>query len=103
MCFSFGGLAQRVADIVTRRSPSFLDNRLLREGSVVAGVILASSGVLLNSRIILEYFSMGQISTHWIYVLTGSLFVICGTVLAAFGVTLGLFGHLPSALRTGTK
>lgn len=103
ICLTFGGLAQRVADIVTRRGSSLLENRLLREGSVALGVLLALAGVLLNSRIILEYFSMGQISTHWIYVLTGSLFVICGTVLAAFGVTLGLFGHLPSALRARTK
>lgn len=99
ICLAFGAVAQRVSNLATGRDSGPLQSRRLREVSAAAGLLLILSGVLLNSRTILEYVSSGRITIHWIYVLTGSLVVICGTVLASFGVTMGILGYLPEAAR----
>lgn len=91
---AFGLVAQKVAHISLRRSSGWLDKLAVRSASLLLGVGLGIGGVLLNSKTILEYVSSGRITIHWIYVLTGGLAVISGTVLACFGVTLGLLGHL---------
>jgi hypothetical protein len=63
---------------------------------------LGLGGILLNSRVIVEYVTSGHITTPWIYVLTGGLAVISGMVLFCFGITLALVGHLPAS-RPGTR
>lgn len=95
ICLAFGGIAQKLSDIATRRAPGFWDRPGLRYAAVFAGIILVLGGIGLNTRTIIEYISTRTISTHWIYVLTGSLAVISGTVLGSFGITLGLVRHLP--------
>lgn len=102
ICLTFGGLAQKLSDLATRRSSGFWDHPRLRDLSLALGTVLALSGILLNTRTIVEYVTSRQIHQHWIYVLTGSLAVISGTVLGAFGVTLDLARHLPSA-REGDR
>ncbi|MDD5657490.1 MAG: glycosyltransferase family 2 protein [Elusimicrobia bacterium] len=91
----FGLVAQRLSDAVTGRRTSLLRWSGLARAATAAGAWLALGGVALNSRTIMEYAASGHITTHWIYVLTGGLAVISGTVLFCFGVTLGLAGHLP--------
>lgn len=98
IALAFGLVAQKVSDITTRKPSGWLDRRWLPEASVAAGVLLGLAGVLLNSRTIMEYASMGRIGAHWAYVLTGGLAVISGTVLACFGITVGLLAHLPDSL-----
>ncbi|MFA6002673.1 MAG: glycosyltransferase family 2 protein [Elusimicrobiota bacterium] len=97
----FGLLAQRISDTVLGRRRPWLESRLLDHGCAIAGGLLGLGGVLLNSRTIMEYAASGRIHTHWIYVLTGGLAVIAGTVLFCFGVTLGLVRHLPSGRPQG--
>jgi glycosyltransferase involved in cell wall biosynthesis len=97
IALTYGAVAQRVSNISLRRDEGPLTSPWLPELSIGAGVLLAMGGVILNSRTILEYVSSGRISIHWIYVLTGSLAVILGTVLVSFGITMGLAGHLPNA------
>ena len=99
ICLTFGGLAQRVSDIAVRRRSGWLEKRSLREAAVASGAALILGGILLNSKTIMEYLTKGTISIPWVYILTGGLAVISGTVLAAFGVILGLVGHLPYALN----
>ncbi|MBI4679542.1 MAG: glycosyltransferase family 2 protein [Elusimicrobia bacterium] len=103
ICLTFGGLAQKLSDIAVRRGSGFWDHPRVRDASLAAGVALVLAGVLLNTRTIVEYVTSRQIHQHWIYVLTGSLTVISGTVLGSFGVTLDLVRHLPSGNpSTGT-
>jgi hypothetical protein len=100
---AFGLIAQKVSDLSVRRPPSWLDESRVRYAAVALGGVLALGGVVLNSRTIMEYATTRHIQTPWVYVLTGGLCVILGTVFAAFGVTLGLVAHLPAALETGKK
>jgi hypothetical protein len=89
-------LAQKLSDIAVRRPSGFWDHPRVRDYSLAFGIALVAAGVLLNMRTIIEYATSRQIHQHWIYVLTGSLAVISGTVLGAFGVTLDLVRHLPT-------
>lgn len=91
---AFGLVAQKAAQISLRRSSGWLDKPWVGIGAVALGFAFGLWGVLLNSKTILEYVSSGRITIHWIYVLSGGLAVISGTVLACFGITLGLVGHL---------
>ena len=92
----FGLLSQRISDTATGRPSGRLNRPGLSWGAILSGGFLGLGGVTLNSRPLLEYLSTGRITTHWVYVLTGGLAVISGTVLACFGITLGLVRHLPS-------
>jgi hypothetical protein len=91
----FGLLAQRLSDIALGREPGWLDSPVLRLSGLAAGSVLVVSGILINSRTIVEYAATRTIQTPWVYVLVGGLFVVCGTILACFGVTLGIVNHLP--------
>jgi hypothetical protein len=93
---SFGLIAQRASDLAIGRRARAGSPRWLEPAALVLGLLLGVGGILLNSRTILEYASSGHIAAHWVYVLTGGLAVISGTLLFCFGVTLGLVGQLPS-------
>ncbi len=95
ICLTTGGLAQKLSDIATGRESGAWDHPRLQELALGLGLALVAGAALLNWSTIREYVSTGRITTHWIYVLTGSLGVLCGTLLAAFGVAYGLAGHLP--------
>lgn len=92
-----GFLAQKLSDIASRRPRGYRENPRLEGASVGLGLLLGLGGVLFNSRTILEYASSGRITIHWVYVLTGGLAVISGTVFFCFGVTLSILAHLPKA------
>ncbi|MBI5209276.1 MAG: glycosyltransferase family 2 protein [Elusimicrobia bacterium] len=95
ICLTYGGLAQKLSDMATGKESRFWDHPKLRDVCLASGVALVLAGILLNARTIVEYVTSRQIHQHWIYVLTGSLAVLSGTVLGAFGVTLDLARHLP--------
>ena len=97
IALTFGVIAQKISDIAIARPPAWYDATWLGEGAVGSGVLLGLAGVILNTRTILEYATTRTIQTPWVYVLTGGLCVIVGTVLAAFGVTFWLVEHLPRA------
>ncbi|MBI3551235.1 MAG: glycosyltransferase family 2 protein [Elusimicrobia bacterium] len=99
IALAFGLIAQKVSDISVNRPRGWLDARWLRYSSIGAGCLASLGGIALNSRTIVEYWTTRHIQTPWVYVLTGGLCVISGTVLAAFGVTLGLVAHLPRAFE----
>jgi len=94
---TFGLLAQRLSDIALGREPGRLDSPWLRRGAFSFGSALIVAGIALNSRTIVEYVTTRHIQLPWVYVLVGGLFVICGTVLLSFGVTLGIVNQLPAA------
>ncbi len=101
---AFGLIAQKISEIIARRKPSsWLDAPWLRQSAILVGAGLGIGGVIMNSRTIIEYATTRHIQTPWIYVLTGGLCVISGTVLVAFGVTLDLVAHLPKALELEEK
>ncbi len=98
ICLSFGYIAQRASDLATRRQRGLGESPGLEALSLGLGLLLALGGILLNSRTILEYVSSGRITIHWVYLLTGGLAVISGTVLLCFAATLAIVAHLPLAL-----
>jgi len=93
----FGLVAQSLSDMATGRCSRWLGWARLPEWSTAAGCLLGLGGILLNSRVIVEYITSGHITAPWVYVLTGGLAVISGMVLFCFGVTLALVGHLPAS------
>lgn len=92
---AFGLLAQRLSDIALGREAGWLDSPWLRRVALLLGGALIVGGIALNSRTIVEYVTTKHIDLPWVYVLVGGLFVICGTVLLSFGVTLGIVNQLP--------
>ena len=96
---AFGLLAQKAADAALGRPAGFLDRDGPRLAVLLAGVALWIGGVTLNARVIAEYAATGRISAHWSYVLTGSLAVLCGTVLVSLAVALVGFSRLPRPER----
>jgi glycosyltransferase involved in cell wall biosynthesis len=100
---AFGLVAQKLSDIATRRPASWLDESWPRRTALAVGLASILGGIALNSRTIIEYATTRHIQTPWVYVLTGGLCVIVGTMFAAFAVTLGLVAYLPAALEKGEK
>lgn len=92
---SFGLLAQKAADAALGRRAGFWDRTGPRAALLLAGVVSWLGGIALNARAIVEYASTGRITLHWSYVLTGSLAVLCGTVLVSLAVALLGFSRLP--------
>lgn len=95
MFLAFGLLAQKAADAALYRPAGRLDSNGARAAVAAAGVALWLGGIGLNLRTLSEYASTGRISLHWSYVLTGSLAVLCGTVLVSLAVALTCFSQLP--------
>ncbi|HAM34313.1 MAG TPA: glycosyltransferase family 2 protein [Elusimicrobia bacterium] len=91
----FGCLAQSLSDAMTGRRTRWLSWTYMPEAAAGLGGLLGLGGVLLNSRTVVEYVTSGRITIHWVYVLTGGLAVIFGTMLGCFGITLALVRHLP--------
>jgi glycosyltransferase involved in cell wall biosynthesis len=50
------------------------------------GVALVFAGVLLNGGSLVQYVKTGQVTAHWVYVLTGGLLVTLGIEFVAFAV-----------------
>lgn len=92
---AFGLLAQKAADAALGRPPGFLDRPGPRAAVLLAGVALWLGGIFLNGRTLAQYAATGRIALHWSYVLTGSLAVLCGTVLVSLAVALVCFSRLP--------
>ncbi|MDX6768340.1 MAG: glycosyltransferase family 2 protein [Elusimicrobiota bacterium] len=92
---AFGLLAQKAADAALGRSGGFFDRPGPRAALMGAGVASWLAGIALNARTIAEYAATGRITLHWSYVLTGSLAVLCGTVLVSLAVALVGFSRLP--------
>lgn len=81
-----------------------LDRVLLRH-FLPWGVLAMAGGVALNWPSLVEYFTTGRISAHWIYTLTGGLLVTVGTAFVAFGVmarVVRLLAHR-NAFRRGIE
>jgi hypothetical protein len=95
MFLAFGLLAQKAADAALYRPAGLLDRPAPRAGLALAGLALWTAGVGLNARTMREYAATGHITLHWSYVLTGSLAVLCGTVLVSLAVALLGFSRLP--------
>lgn len=93
----FGLIGQRVSNVSVRRVRGALEAGWLRGGSLLAGALLGAAGVALNSGTILEYLSSGRITIHWVYVLTGGLLVILGTLLLCAGIMMAILDHLPDS------
>lgn len=92
---AFGLLAQKAADAALGRPAGALDRPGPRTAVLLAGIALWLGGLALNARSIAQYAAEGRISLHWSYVLTGSLAVLCGTVLVSLAVALVGFSRLP--------
>lgn len=92
-----GLIAQRISDIALGRPATRLDEPWIGHAAAAFGIVLGLAGVVLNTPTIIEYATTRHIQTPWVYVLTGGLLVILGTVLAAFGITSWIVEHLPRA------
>ncbi len=92
---AFGLLAQKAADAALGRPGGLLDRPGPRTTVMLTGIALWLGGIALNARPIAQYAAEGRISFHWSYVLTGSLAVLCGTVLVSLAVALIGFSRLP--------
>jgi glycosyltransferase involved in cell wall biosynthesis len=86
-----GVLAQQTVSLIhedvgeRRGSRRWLDRLLLRY-FVPLGVTATIAGIALNWTSLVEYVRTGQVSAHWIYVLTGGLLVTVGLQFVAFGI-----------------
>jgi hypothetical protein len=88
---AIGLLAQQTVHLIhedydpPRGLRGWLHNLIARRFSWIgAGLVLA--GILLNGRSLVQYVSTGQVTAHWIYVLTGGLLVTLGIEFIAFAV-----------------
>jgi glycosyltransferase involved in cell wall biosynthesis len=60
--------------------------RVLVDYLIPWGILAVVAGVALNWTSLLEYARTGQVSAHWIYVLTGGLLVTIGVEFISFGL-----------------
>lgn len=93
---AFGLVAQKASNAALRRPAARVDAPKVREGAGAAGVLLWLLGAGINWPTLVEYARTGHITRHWVWVLTGALAVITGTVLVSLGIALGALAHLPS-------
>jgi len=96
---AIGLLAQQIVQLVHEDfSPGRGVGRLLRRLGArqftLIGAALVLGGIVLNFRSVVEYLTTGQVTAHWIYVLTGGLLVTLGIELLAFGVLSRALGTL---------
>ena len=88
---AIGLLAQQTVHLIhedfdpPRGLPGMLHTIIARRFSSI-GVTLVLAGILINGRSLVEYFTTGQVTAHWIYVLTGGLLVTLGIEFIAFAV-----------------
>jgi len=87
----FGVLADRFVsvlhgqpDTIEQLNNKFLLNILRPINLFYTGIIFAVSGILLNSKTIYQYVTTRHIQEHWVYVLTGALFVLLGMEIITF-------------------
>lgn len=52
---------------------------------VTGGISCSLIGILLNGKVMVQYFTTGHITQHWIYVLTGAMLVLFGMEIFTFG------------------
>jgi glycosyltransferase involved in cell wall biosynthesis len=78
----------------------FLNRTLLRR-FVPVGTLLGLAGIALNARSVVEYATTGQVTAHWVYVLTGGLLVTLGISFMAFGVMARILNILIARKNTG--
>jgi glycosyltransferase involved in cell wall biosynthesis len=90
--FTIGIIAEQVADVMMdiRRRRGFF-TRLMhslfsQKTLIIAGPLIALSGVVLNYQTISQYVSMGVIYVHWVYIVTGAFLFITGLQILALGV-----------------
>ena len=77
-----GLLADQIVALLNEKK----ERMSIRPGYFIgAGAISIFAGILLNIKTIIEYITMGRIYTHWIYVLTGALFVLLGVGIFGYG------------------
>ena len=69
-------------------------NRVVLRYLIPWGILSGLAGVVLNWGSIVQYVTTGQVTAHWIYVLTGGLLVTLGVELIAFGVLARVLGIL---------
>jgi sulfite exporter TauE/SafE len=53
---------------------------------IIAGPLIAFSGILLNYKTIWQYLSMGKIYVHWVYIVTGAFLFLIGLQALALGL-----------------
>jgi len=80
-------------------------NRVLLDHFIPWGLVALGAGVALNWRSLVEYVTTGQITAHWIYVLTGGLLVTVGVEFLSFGLLARVMSILTGrrAYRAGSS
>lgn len=73
-------------DLAPPRARHALLDRILRRYLLGWGALAIVAGIVLNWRSIVEYLTQGQVTAHWVYVLTGGLLVTLGIEFVCFGV-----------------
>ena len=87
----FGVFAERFVsvlhnqkDIIDRLNNRFLSDLLRPMSLLKIGLFITFFGIILNSKVIYQYVTTGHIYEHWVYVLTGALFVLIGMQVFTF-------------------
>jgi glycosyltransferase involved in cell wall biosynthesis len=86
-------------DFAPPRARHRLLHRTLLENLIPWGVVATLGGVALNGRSLVEYATTGQVTAHWIYVLTGGLLVMLGIEFLCFGVLARVLNILAARKR----
>ncbi|MCK5012044.1 MAG: glycosyltransferase family 2 protein [Deltaproteobacteria bacterium] len=90
--FTIGIISEQIADFMMgkRREKGFFKKLIYslfsQKKLIIVGPLISLSGILLNYQTIWQYFSMGKISVHWVYIVTGAFLFLTGLQALALGV-----------------
>lgn len=90
--FTIGIISEQISDfIMNRKRARGALSRLIyfffsQKKLIIAGPAVALSGVVINYNTIVQYFSMGEIHVHWVYIVTGAFLFLTGVQALALGI-----------------
>jgi len=90
--FAVGIISEQISDFIMskRRVRGILKELIYflfsQKKLIISGPMVALSGIVLNYKTIWQYFSMGKIYVHWVYIVMGAFLFLIGLQALALGV-----------------
>lgn len=101
--FTVGIISDEVIQLIYKRKrqekgfKAVIYRALSQRKLIIGGMAVLLLGIILNYKTIWEYFSAGRIDIHWVYVITGALFIMVGLQAIALGIVRRILGLLRRA------
>ena len=106
----FGIFTQRFFDLMTKQVDLFdrIHNNFFKKlvsppSMLLIGLLVSSSGIILNAEGIYSYLTTGKVHIHWIFILMGALLVLTGMEIVIFSLLhkiLNMFKEHTSLLKS---